>query len=146
MNKKRLLKIANHLSSNNLAHKSFDFSKYNGGEMNPENNCGTHGCAIGELPVIFPNTFFHIKHEIPSLTEKKNDSAYGRQKKIIDFLDLSWEEYDILFVPSESIKSFIPNFNNKYNTDLQILTDVATPEEVANNIHKFILAKEDYNE
>jgi len=51
MNAARLLDLALHLERGVLGHEKFCFTTYNG---NTEGRCGTMGCAIGELPIIFP--------------------------------------------------------------------------------------------
>jgi hypothetical protein len=52
-NTRRLLKLAKHLRGKNRGHDMFDF-----GTISWENRCGTAGCAIGELPFVFPNAFY----------------------------------------------------------------------------------------
>jgi len=61
MREDRLLILADHLLYGSLGHKVFDFNTYNTYD-NPfekplegvPRGCGTHGCAIGECPVIWP--------------------------------------------------------------------------------------------
>jgi hypothetical protein len=53
----RLLKLADHLEAGRPGgHKKFDFTviHYNHGD---ENHCGSVGCALGELPVLFPKSW-----------------------------------------------------------------------------------------
>ncbi len=56
----RLLKLADHLESKNRHHKRFNFSILTSGKWIGETYCGTSGCAMGELPIVFP---FHFKFE-----------------------------------------------------------------------------------
>lgn len=145
IHKQRLLKIAEHLESKNLAHKYFDFDVYNNDnseEQNLDINCGTHGCAIGELPAVFPNIFKHVRNEIPARVDLELSGETKRRKDIEKFLGLNIDEYEMLFIPNRS--SLIENFNNHYNSELIVLTSSATPEEVALNIYTFIVAKDDY--
>jgi len=62
---KKLQKLADHLRRGKLGHTTFDFSCINDGEpaqvtIDPKtltikaSGCGTSGCAMGELPIIFP--------------------------------------------------------------------------------------------
>lgn len=48
-----LLALARHLEFGNLAHKQFDFSCINSGPKDIR-GCGTTGCAVGELPELWP--------------------------------------------------------------------------------------------
>jgi hypothetical protein len=50
--RKRLLKLIIHLERGKLGHPVFDFSCWNAGKK--VNGCRTNGCAVGELPVLFP--------------------------------------------------------------------------------------------
>jgi hypothetical protein len=52
-NLKRLRKLAKHIVSPKRGHAEFDFARFN----NMPHACGTAGCAIGELPVLWPGTF-----------------------------------------------------------------------------------------
>lgn len=147
MNKEKLLKIANHLSYGKLEHDVFSFINYNtspDGEFK-DNNCGTHGCAIGELPRIFPKDFAFVRGEfmnIPVLLGSQDATEYDKVISINKYLDLNENEYNILFIPY-SYKE-IEDFNYKYNADLIELGPHATRYEVASNIRKFIRAKEKY--
>ena len=49
----RLLKLAEHLESGTLGHANFDFRVSNIGETDKK-GCGSTGCALGELPILFP--------------------------------------------------------------------------------------------
>jgi len=82
----RLVKLYHHINNGKLGHKKFDFSVINEdvdidyGDMCVElNTCGTNGCAMGELPILFPKYWeFHnsgirykINNEVTSETEYK---------------------------------------------------------------------------
>lgn len=60
----RLQQLADHLLTGKLGHKVFYFNCFNKiiiGDLskNPENTCGTHGCAIGECPILWPE-YWHF--------------------------------------------------------------------------------------
>lgn len=62
MNKDRLLKWEQHLRgkgvTHNIGHRVFDISIWNSNDRPiPNTFCGTSGCAIGELPFVFPDEF-----------------------------------------------------------------------------------------
>ena len=52
-----LEKVSKHIRDGELGHKVFDFTVVNGppqlSVLQPS-GCGSHGCAMGELPIIFP--------------------------------------------------------------------------------------------
>lgn len=128
---KRLLKIAKHLRSGKLAHKKFNFATYNttywGETPNPlysKRGCGTSGCAIGELPAIWPNSFKW--KEFGVLSTRKN---VGTKEDASRFLGLTSRQYDFLFVPRDSDVCI-----TDYNTRLD---SKATAEQVAAHIEKF---------
>lgn len=92
MNKERLLKLAGHLLSGKLGHEVFDFSLYND-RKGPI--CGTRGCAIGELPVIFPVEWIFTVGGFPRLRKQ-----YFNRPEIdaANFFNISENESYDLFV------------------------------------------------
>lgn len=55
--RERLEKLATHLESGKLGHAKFDFSAINETRdhaIPPCGKCGYAGCALGELPIVFP--------------------------------------------------------------------------------------------
>lgn len=149
MNKERLLKIANHLSYGNLAHDVFSFITYNDslGGRYKNNGCGTHGCAIGELPKIFPEDFAFVSgkyRNAPLLLESQDITEHDKIVSIRKYLDLNKNEYEMLFIPYKHKQ--IEAFNNKYKANLIKLDEDATRYEVSGNIRKFIKTKEKHNE
>jgi len=56
MNVERLEKLAHHLESGRPGgHVKFDFNVFHTPpDTTPSQNCGSAGCALGELPVLFP--------------------------------------------------------------------------------------------
>lgn len=105
MNKERLLKLAAHLESGQLGHAVFDFSKIK-------------GCAMGELPVLWPDDWVFNRNGIPILRTKQDGD-----KSIIDgveeWFDITNDERRSLFYPA--------NFSENHKTK----------EEVAAKIRKF---------
>lgn len=119
MNKERLMKIVEHLRHGKLGHKVFDFSHINvdvtdNGSITPANgHCGTNGCAMGELPIIWPDQFkFDI---VASLT-------YGTKR----WLELTNDEMDYLFYPCSANGLYVDS----------------TKEQVADNIEQYVLTSE----
>lgn len=63
-----LRKLADHLMTGELGHERFDLTTING---DGAGCCGTAGCAIGELPILFPDDWqfgdyileIHLRHD-----------------------------------------------------------------------------------
>lgn len=126
--KDRLLKLAEHLEKGKLGHKKFDFAVYNCGEED-KRGCGTNGCAIGELPILFPRKWKFDFFGNPRLKiGSASEMADGKE-----FFNLDNDEYNHLFVPQYQTPHL---FGGKY------LGDNATRKQVAKNIRSFIRVKE----
>lgn len=127
-----LRKLADHLLNGKLGHDKFDFGNYNAGwpEKQPyqdiiqRNICGTAGCAMGEMPVLFPKHFAFdgngvvLKHDY-----SKWDEAAGMK-----FFNITSEQYNHLFMPEDQMEHLGRTQN---------LTVKATKEDVAENIIAF---------
>lgn len=71
--KKRLLKLADHLSSRKLGHTTFDYGTWGTFEQSTDPkvtkrskeqfkvSCSTSGCALGECPTLFPRLWEYGK-------------------------------------------------------------------------------------
>lgn len=118
----RLEKIAEHLEKGQLGHKVFDFMQYNEGKQDA-NGCGTNGCAIGEMPFIFPRQWI-FDQDMPVLLGGEN---VGVDRNSCEFLGLSLGEFQHLFIPLFQR----PELG-------RMLCDAATRYEVAANIRQFI--------
>lgn len=130
----RLEKIAEHLEKGELAHKVFDFRTYNSEIVKcddgsftkrtiPNNKCGTHGCAVGEFPVIFPENF--------------DWNFINIDYKVRKFLNIDMEAYRLLFVPApECVLSTC--LLDRCFKNVKYLPFDATKEMVAENIRNFI--------
>jgi hypothetical protein len=125
----KLRKVENHLRNGILAHKVFDFSTIDKGEIG-ENGCGTNGCAIGELPVIFPDDFVYDTDGDVIVTNPK-EGVY--QSSV-------WEEIDNFFGITSNMSNhlFVPEAQDRYKYGGNELDKEATKEEVADNIAAFI--------
>ena len=129
---RRLTKLRDHLLRGKLAHKRFDFSCFNSNVLQGEfsvtpdlivvhnNKCGTNGCAIGELPLLFPRSFKWKD------MEDQSESVF---KKVVKFFGITDHESEHLFIPYEQC------------TDLYggtVLGDNASRTHVAKNITVFL--------
>ncbi len=106
MNSKRLLKLANHLTSGNRAHKKFDFGVWNGdrgGQQLNQNGCGYSGCGIGECPELFRRHWKWL-HGYPVLRKGSLPRETFRRPVYsgMEFFDLSEDEFTSLFIPNSS--------------------------------------------
>ena len=133
---RRLLKLARHLEawkkSKKKGHKFFDFSKIT--DSTEKGKCGSSGCAIGEMPIVFP------KHLAYNGTNK--DTGYitiklkGTRKVDFNaarrFFELKKNDSFVLFAPDNQ------DFYEYRDVGLNYLCDNATPKDVAGNIRKFV--------
>jgi hypothetical protein len=106
--KRRLLKLAAHLRGKNRGLKKFDFSCI-------ISECGTAGCAIGEMPFVFRRQGFTQKSA--SITQAAS------------FFDLDYPATAELFLA-------------KGVSQYGVLPLTATAKQVARNIEAFVKRKE----
>lgn len=143
MNVRRLLRLAKHLRTGKLGHKKFDFRVLNSfrGDVKPY-KCGYNGCAIGELPIVFPTLWkFDIDAEPALRGIDKEGGLYGAG----EFFELEYGEVELLFVPNSGYLPWL---------DKSIMPENSTKEQVAHSIEKFIewkrnggtLLEEDWDE
>lgn len=128
MNKERLLKLADHLENGELAHKVFDYSTYNStpGEYLDINVCGTAGCAIGELPAVWPGVFVWYGSTILKIGNHYSSTGGSARS----WFDLNNHEYEFLFIPSE--------LQSMESMAINPLGKTATKEQVAQHIRRFV--------
>jgi hypothetical protein len=134
LHKDRLLKLAEHLERGKLGHKVFDFSRVNGFvNCNPSRKaCGTNGCAMGELPVVFPKSF-KFGDTIGCETEVVDVNGWDVHDAVDPFFGLGSEESGHLFYPNEQKPKLFGG---------RKLGPKATRKQVAANIRDFIKHKE----
>lgn len=121
----RLAKLAEHLEKGQLGHVRFDFSTINDTESP---HCGTAGCALGELPIVWPNLWSWNYAGLPTLKDVGESIFSGARI----FFGLSSVETFHLFYPDEQLTDVYGGKD---------LDDNATRYEVAANIRAFIEIK-----
>lgn len=126
MNKERLLKLVEHLEQGKLGHDKFDFT-----HIHSENRhkCGTSGCALGELPFVFPEQF-RLDRECCGVTYLYSKEMYSEFTLAAKWFDISYNESSFLFSP-----------NDDNDTDINLLKSSATKEQVAQHIREFVKAE-----
>lgn len=139
MNAQRLLELAAHLRQGKLGHVKFNFEVCNGDEAGIQlwgNGCGYCGCAIGELPFVFPGAFEFVVGW-PALIEADDyphpDADFAGRGAAEAFFELKDEE---------SMHLFIPNSQKPDKFGGQHLDENATAAQVADNIEAFVKRKE----
>lgn len=128
LSKERLEKLATHLESGELEHKRFDFGNYS-----VTRQCVTAGCALGECPAIWPEHWEKRPTSIPGRFDPVISGEQEPDDSAEAFFQLSSEECDHLFYPSEQQPE---EFGGIF------LGCDATRHEVASNIREFIKRKE----
>lgn len=127
MNKERLLKLATHLEMGKLGHERFDFAQLNNSD-GP--TCGTLGCAIGECPIAFPESWYFDRYGEPLLIDQTADDAFCDAS---DFFDIDSRARDHLFSPCDQYTKVYGGID---------LDGSATKEQVAANIRAFVAKME----
>lgn len=96
MNRERLEKLAAHLETGQLGHAVFDFSVFN----DAPSRCGTNGCAIGELPIVFPDDWVFSKSGVPALSDGSASacSACRIWENVEGYFEISGGQSDLLFL------------------------------------------------
>lgn len=135
MNKERLLQLADHLERGQLGHKVFDFRVINSNlginlKKDAAYKCETNGCAVGEIPIIWPNRFRFDHNGIVDV-ETLNSNFYAAEQ----WLDISGEESEFLFVHVGY--GDIDEDDEDYQ-DGYLLPPTATKEQVAERIRTFV--------
>lgn len=132
MNKKRLLKMADHLERGQLGHEKFDFNVFNckidksGFRVGAGSICGTLGCALSEQPIVFPRYFYFAgRHEI-LLKKNSTNSTWEDAERFYGVDDLAVMH---LFAPYGQHPAL---FGGK------VLLNDATRKQVASNIRAFV--------
>lgn len=128
MNIERLERIATHLEAGRPnGHPVFDFSTFNT-PAGPA--CGSHGCAIGECPIVWPDEWMFSPHLGPVLRDK-----YGR--KTIMESTMAW----FALTEHEAYHLFFPDQQDQHLYGGEWLRCDALAIEVAANIRIFISNK-----
>jgi hypothetical protein len=149
MNKQRLLQIADHLESGKLLHKNFDFTVINanlfeGAKLTNVDDiahpCGTNGCAIGELPAIWPEDWTWISNSYGKIIPRNTSEKAALWKDVENWFDIDTAESSILFIPHDP-NDYLPKVVIA-GIRMDGLPSSATKEEVAANIRKFVSLKE----
>lgn len=120
-----LTELADHLEKGECIHEYFDISDFNLGELNQKKilNCGTSGCAIGEMPLLDKQwTFFQNGQLLFGGTQVGPST-------IADYFEIEFRGAYHLFYPlSQDV--------NKYGGTT--LDYDATKAEVIHNIREFV--------
>ncbi len=138
----RLDRLAGHLEAGFrdprvLGHDFFDFSRITVGSRKP-NGCGTAGCALGELPVVFPEawTFEYIPGAIwlvVSFAGRHEEWVHDVFADAAHFFGITVGQSKQLFLPHR-VGDPLPAWNIKTG----ILRFDATAGQVAQGIRNFL--------
>ena len=115
---------ANHLINEKRGHDIFDFTEYHFVTV----SCGSRGCAIGELPFVFPDKFHHLNRNVGILGVRYGDDLLRCPESLSLAFNLQEDDSNKLYeICHESIS-------------YQCLSDAITAPMVGNKI--FELATE----
>ncbi len=133
---KRLEKVANHLIHNMLGQDKWDFS-----EIHKISSCGTAGCAMGELPVIFPKLWKYDLKDSDDPVKLRKDSSNDSFYDVERFFGLSKEERRHLFMPAMWEPTQKPELYGGKR-----LSRKCKPQTVGKQIHAFLKKKKEFND
>ncbi len=83
---------ANHLINEKLGHDNFDFNSYH-----KSSSCGTFGCAIGELPYVFPDTFEFSNVEVCLVYNHRENVDIACNETMVNTFNLNESEANTLY-------------------------------------------------
>lgn len=127
--------LAEHLLHGKLGHKVFDFSQTNCNVINNHietiitNICDTKGCAMGELPIVFPDEWEFSSYDGKPKPLMGN-SGNPLKIDVKGYFNLNLDNIIYLFYPTQI---FDIGGRNKF-----LLPTDATKKDVANRILDFI--------
>lgn len=134
----RLLKLAAHLEAGRPGgHKKFDFATWSENHAT-EKHCGTAGCAVGELPVIFPR----LAYFEPSYFGDSERNVCGRiaDRKYYN-VGLASVLFGIPTLDAENL--FTWDKPRWWAPSLPYLASRATAKQVARSIRLYVKARKE---
>lgn len=136
MNAKRLIKLAEHLENGRPGgHKKFDFTVIHQNH-GTEKHCGSVGCAMGELPVVFPSYWKFAVDEDPdedwgvAVIPKTENHSWFSYPEVAEFFGIDSSEAWGMFCPCYT-RWWAPKKNLPSN---------ATAKQVAKSIRQYVAA------
>ena len=149
--KKRLAKLADHLSSGKLGHDVFDYNTWGLFESSGKQNkqykvsCKTSGCALGECPTIFPRHWKYrdldLAYFTKQLAEDKEVEIEPGLRTNIGYADPLHDAQEFFGISSDLAEFlFIAEcwYSDLDCNDLDSPNSGATKKEVAKHIKKVL--------
>lgn len=138
----RLEKLATHLETGKLGHKKFAFDKlhhtFEEYDQKPVDGfCGSVGCAMGELPIVFPRQFkYEANADDESVVARRGEyiSELDFEKAVMSFFKITKSELEGLFYPADWFCH--EHVHAPWNKTP--ITARATKKQVARGIRRFI--------
>jgi len=130
----RLRRLAKHLRGTHRAHKKFDFGVVAQGKFINDNYCGSVGCALGELPAVWPKEWkweqnYWCDDMFDVFLKTHNSGITNIWNPVSNFFSITNDQAYHLFKPRKQMPQ---QFGGKE------LDEYATAEQVADNIDAFI--------
>lgn len=152
-----LLQLAEHLEKGQLGHQTFDFTTLNDGPFHTD-GCGTTGCALGELPILFHDDWKfkrinnvitgHAIRYIPALKDNLHvhrnvfhrNVFHGPYQDTERYFDLTETEVEFLFSPLDVDDEDAEE--EEVDNERDLLYGSATRLDVATRIRRFVAGTE----
>jgi len=159
----RLLQLADRIDSDKRVLGGFNFCRVCEIQRGPDNACGTVGCAMGEMPGLWPEVFTWAKYSerpyllipvslpevmqtvssyqqlyVRSIHDYNDDYDYDGNPDVDAWFQLTEDQGNLLFYPANS--------PDDYDYDhvcpgIEQLPEDATAHEVAENLRAFVKAR-----
>lgn len=140
----QLLLLATHLEDGELGHSRFDFGHYNGNGNGADafgvDGCATNGCAVGELPILFPESWKFVRTKL-DFDGSDLKYTYAPVYMKMPRSSQQWMAAEFFGVTiSEADGLFLPNVGRPWQGGL--LSRRATQYAVAESIRLFVAWKD----
>lgn len=148
----RLIQLADHLEKGRMGHREFDFTHINlGFPYGQRHTCGTSGCAIGEMPIVWPDVWEFVDAGIPTVNMKGQITSNWRDN-VEAWFGIDRAQCNLLFMPDDH---YLNDFNdeNDYSGDNDAIRErhgaiplpaYAGKEDVIANIRNFVKWRQEH--
>ena len=148
MRSDRLLELAAHLKSDRRGHKVFDFFIVSRGLRDEgRHGCGGAGCALGELPVIWPKAWDFVRSSYADLRRDNPDyhvMLKAQKDRAPEDIRASFEGAEEWFdLTNSEVRALFCANTDLEDSPIETLPQDATAGQVADRFIAFVKWRED---